>query len=133
MGTLFQTNTLNQMSMLVIIPDVEMTIDKLVATLLNDIPDSNPGLNDSILHNGGVAALYAYIDGKYGNRAMVSATVQMQIVEYGNFELNLDRAKRYLTETFKMDGEEIKDLISLVKGRIIVMFPEFEEKANGSN
>lgn len=127
MGNEVITTSLNQAAMVVSIPDVEVTLDKMAALLINDVPD-NLGLRDSIELHGPVVAIASYIEGKYGNRQMVSAVVQMQLVEYGTFELDMNRAKRHLIELYGLDGEQFEEVLTGVQERLVRFFPEFKKK-----
>ena len=114
--------------MVISIPDVSVTLDQMMAILVNDVPTEDVGLKASIENNGPVAAVYAYLETKHGNKQLVSASVQMQLVEYGTFEANLGRAKDSLMKDFSMDGEDVAKFLKMLRTRMVQFFPELEEK-----
>lgn len=127
MGNNFQTNSLKERVLVITVPDVELSMDKMLAVILNDIPSSNVALQESIAANGTVAAIYSYLECKHGNKQTLNAHVQMQLVEYGTFETNLNRSKNSLMEEFGMDTKAVDFLLDTLRKRLIHLFPEFGE------
>lgn len=133
MGENFQTNSLKERVLVITIPDVEVSIEKMMAIIINDIPTSNTRIQETIDTNGPVAALYSYVESKYGNKQMLNAVTQMQLVEYGTFETHLNRSKNTLLSDFGMSASDVDTFLELLQNRLLALVPEFNEEISDAD